>query len=95
MQKKDGFCFCIQSISLCLFIDELSPFTLRNINDQWLLSPVNLVLVGDVNLCICVFFGICCNEIINCLCFSLCSHLPWVGVFLLVFLCRAGFVARY
>ena len=32
--QKDGFCFCIQSISLCLFIGELSPFALRDINDQ-------------------------------------------------------------
>ena len=51
MHKKDGFCFFIQSVSLCLFIDELSPFTLRVINDQRLLAPVNLVfIVGDVNL---------------------------------------------
>ena len=34
MQQKDGFCFHIQSVSLCLFIGELSPFILRDINDQ-------------------------------------------------------------
>ena len=34
MQKKDGFCFCIQSVILCLFIGELSPFISRDINDQ-------------------------------------------------------------
>ena len=34
MQQKDDFCFCIQSVSLCLFIGELSPFILRDINDQ-------------------------------------------------------------
>ena len=53
MQKKDGFSFHIQSVSLCLFIGELSSFTLRDINDQWLLSPVNFVfIVGNVNLCV-------------------------------------------
>ena len=34
MQQKDGFCFHIQSVSLCLFIGELSPFLLRDINDR-------------------------------------------------------------
>ena len=34
MQQKDGFCFPIQSVSLCVFIGELSPFTLRDVNDQ-------------------------------------------------------------
>ena len=34
MHKKDGFCFCIQSVSLCLFIGELSEFILRIIIDQ-------------------------------------------------------------
>ena len=70
MQQKDGFYFRIRSVSLCLFISELSPFILRDINDQWLLSPVNLVfIVGDVNLCVFPFFGIYCCKIINCLCF--------------------------
>ena len=34
MQQKDRFCFHIQSVSQCLFIGELSPFVLRDINDQ-------------------------------------------------------------
>ena len=34
MQQKGEFYFCIQSVSLYLFIDELSPFILRDINDQ-------------------------------------------------------------
>ena len=90
--EEDGFYFHIQSVSLCLFMIELSPFTLKDINDQWLLSPINLVfIVGDVNLCVFPFFWICCLENINCLCFCWCSRLPCVGVFLLVFLCLADF----
>ena len=41
MLKKDGFHFRIQSVSLCIFIGELSLFILRDINEQRLLSPVN------------------------------------------------------
>ena len=59
MQKKDGFWFHIHPVTLCLFIGELSLFTLRDINDKWLLSPVNLVfIVGDANLCVFPSLGI-------------------------------------
>jgi hypothetical protein len=34
MQPNDVSCFCIHSVSLCLFIGELSPLMLGNINDQ-------------------------------------------------------------
>ena len=52
MQQKDGFCFCIQFVSPCLSMGDLSPFILRDNNNQWLLFPVNLVfVVGDVNPC--------------------------------------------
>ena len=39
-----GSCFRIQSLSLCLFIGELSPLILSDINDQWLLTPVILFI---------------------------------------------------
>jgi hypothetical protein len=41
---------------LCVFIDELMPLILRDINDQWLLIPTNLllVLVVVVTVCVCV-----------------------------------------
>ena len=85
LQQKDGFCFHIKSVSLCLFIGELSPFILRDINDQRFPSSVYLVfLIGDVILYVVFTCGICCYEIINCLCFCGCSKRPWVGVFLLV-----------
>ena len=32
--QQDGFCFCIHRVSVCLFIGELSPLILRDINDQ-------------------------------------------------------------
>ena len=47
-QQNVGSCFCIQSLSLCLFIGELSPLILSDINDQWLLT---LVLGGGVVEC--------------------------------------------
>ena len=34
MQQKDGFCFCIQCVSLCLFKGELRLFILRDISNQ-------------------------------------------------------------
>ena len=56
MQQKDEFCFHIQSVSLYLFIGELSPFIVRDNNDQGLLSPVKLFfVVGDVILCVFLF----------------------------------------
>ena len=45
-----GSCFSIQSVTLCLFIDELSTLILKDINDQWLLIPVILLVVV---VCVC------------------------------------------
>ena len=68
MQQKGEFCFHIQPASLCLFIGKLSPFLLREINDQGLLVPVIFVsVVGCGIVCAFSFFGICCCEIIYCL----------------------------
>ena len=40
----------VSNLLACLFIGELSSFILRDINDQWLLSPVNLIFIaGDIN----------------------------------------------
>ena len=41
---QGGSCFCIHSV-LCLFNRQLIPFTLRAINDQWLLIPLTLLLL--------------------------------------------------
>ena len=96
MQQKEVFYFHIQSVSLCLFIGDFSPFILRHINDQWLLSPVNFVFfVGDVIVCVFPFFQICCCEIINYLCFCWCSSLPWGGVLFLGLCVGLGFLGRY
>ena len=86
MQKTDRFCFCIQSVSLCLFISELSPFTLSDINDQWLLPFVNLVfIVGDVNLCIFFFSLGFANKKPSIVCVFV-DVANFLGVFLLLFL---------
>jgi hypothetical protein len=34
MEQNNGSCLCIQSVSLCHFIGELSSLMLSNINDQ-------------------------------------------------------------
>ena len=59
MQQKDGFCFHIQSVSLCHFIGEWISSVLRDINDQWLLLSVILVfVVANVILCVFPSFGL-------------------------------------
>ena len=52
-QQNVGSCFLIQSLSLCLFIGELSPLILSDINDQWLLIPVIIFV------CVCVVEFVC------------------------------------
>lgn len=39
MYQKDGFCFLILSVSLCLFIEEMMPLILRIMSNQCLLFP--------------------------------------------------------
>ena len=39
-QKNVGSCFHIHSLNLCLFIGELRPLILSDINNWWLLTPV-------------------------------------------------------
>ena len=53
--QNDASCFCIHSVSLCLFIGDMSALMLRDINDQRLLIPVILMLV--VIVCV-VFTGV-------------------------------------
>ena len=43
MQQKVGSCLCNQTVSLCVFIGELSPFILRDIKEKSLLLPVIFV----------------------------------------------------
>ena len=44
MQQNVGSCLCSQSVSLCLFIGELSSMILRDIKEKFLLLPVIFVL---------------------------------------------------
>ena len=53
-QQNVGSCFRIQSLSLCLFIGELRPLILSDINDKWLLIPVIIFFV-----CVCVVEFVC------------------------------------
>ena len=101
------FCFHIQSVSLWLFVDELSPFIIRDINDRWLLVPVILVfVVGNAMWVFFSFFGICYYDIISFL-FLLLLLLMMMMMMMMMYptslgwsfpsssLCRAGFEARY
>ena len=51
-QQNVGSCFRIQSLSLCLFIGELRPLILSDINDQSLLITV-------IIFCVCVCSRVC------------------------------------
>ena len=48
MQQNVGFCLCIQSVNLCLFIGELSPLIFRDIKENCFLLPVTFVISGGV-----------------------------------------------
>jgi hypothetical protein len=76
MKKNAGSFLCIHSVSICLFIGELSPLILRNIKERWLLAP-DMFIWWLVSLC----FWLCC-EMLNILFFILCWYIPCVGVFL-------------
>ena len=70
MQQNVGSCLCNQFVSLCLFIGELSPLILRDIEEQSLLLPVYswasflffglgkssfIIFLLEVELCLCGF----------------------------------------
>jgi hypothetical protein len=48
MQQKVGSCLCNHSVSLCIFIGELSPLILRDIKEKLLLLPVIFVVRGGI-----------------------------------------------
>ena len=83
-QQNVGSCFRNQSLSLCLFIGELSPLILSDINDQWLLTPV---IVSGGRVCVFPFFELCFWRVARCLSYCRqCWHcwIPWVAIILLV-----------
>ena len=78
MQQNDGYCFCIHFVSFCLLLGGLRLLMLKDINDQWLLFPIILMLVFMLSFLMLprnnlfpVVFG--------------CSYPPCVGVFFLGF----------
>ena len=52
MQQGVGTCLCKQSVTLCLFIGQLSPLLLRDIKEKSLLLPVTFVRVGILFMCL-------------------------------------------
>ena len=59
MQQNVGFCLCIQSVSLCLFIGKLGVLVLRYIKEKRLLLTVIFVVSGGTMFFVTVFFLVC------------------------------------
>ena len=86
-QQNVGSCFPVQSRSLCLFIGELSPLILSDINDQWLLTPVFFWGGCGSGVYVFPFFEFCLWRVARCL--SYCRWcwecwIPWVVICLLI-----------
>jgi hypothetical protein len=58
MHLNVGFCLHIKSVSLCLFIGELSPLILTDIKERRLLLPVIFVRGGNYVFCGYLLFGL-------------------------------------
>jgi hypothetical protein len=54
MMQKDRSCFPIHFVSLCLFIGELKPLILRDINKIAVDSCYCVVVAAVVCVCVCV-----------------------------------------
>ena len=80
MQQNVRSCVQIQSVSVCLFIGELSSLILRDIKDRRLLVPVIFGFVGGF---MCLWFSPFGFVVSGLLCFLWCGYLPCVGIFLL------------
>ena len=79
MQQNAGSCLRIQSVSLCLFIRELSSLMLRDIKEKWLLLPVIFVVRGRIMFVWLSSFGFV-ERLLSCF-FLGCSFPSCVGVF--------------
>ena len=47
MQKMNGSCLHIHSVSVCLYFGELRPLMLKDINDESLFIPVVFAVGGS------------------------------------------------
>ena len=100
MQQNDGSCLCIHSVSLCyicLCIEELRSLMLRDINDQWLLTPVIFMVMVVVYICMVLFFW-CTGAKLSISCVFLGAVTLLVLEFFCSFcsiLCRARLVESY
>jgi hypothetical protein len=80
--KMLGSSLHIPSVCLFLFIGELSPLTLRDIRDQWLLLPVIFVIIGKIMFVYFLLLDLL--KKINFLVFLGCSIPSYGGLFLLL-----------
>jgi hypothetical protein len=92
-QQNSGSCVCIQSVSLCLFIDELSPLIFRDIKDRGLLVSDIFDFVGGFMFLWVSPFSFILRCLISCPFFGAVTFL--VLEFHSRILCRVGLVDRY
>ena len=102
MKQNAGSCLHIKSISLCLFIVDLSPLILRDIKKQSLLGPVIFVFRDGIlfmwpssfsfaaRLLSCFF-----QNVISLLVLVFSLHYPLKGMICWKILCNFGFVIEY
>ena len=102
MKQNAGSCLHIKSISLCLFIVDLSPLILRDIKKQSLLGPVIFVFRDGIlfmwpssfrfaaRLLSCFF-----QNVISLLVLVFSLHYTLKGMIFWKILCNFGFVIEY
>jgi hypothetical protein len=85
MKPKNGSWFQIFSTILCLLVGDLSPVTLRKINDQWwrifvILLLMMMVVIHLVVLVVAVIVVVC---VCICVCLYVCAH--WYEIIYFLF----------
>jgi hypothetical protein len=101
MQYNAGSYICIQSVSLCLFIGELSPLMLRDVKEKSLLLLVIFVKRWNY-ICVLSSLGFV-ERLLSCFFWSIASLLVLVfsiyySLLIWVYgktLCKFGFVMEY
>ncbi|KAL6058359.1 hypothetical protein STEG23_024198, partial [Scotinomys teguina] len=95
-KQKDGSCFHIHSVSLCLFISELSPLILREINVQgWNLPSSAFCKAGFVDSVLIIMWPLSIFETIFKLKAVLRCYLEIVLQNLLTYLCHRTQPSHY
>ena len=98
MQQNVGSCFPRHSVSLCLFIGELSPLILRNNKEKSLFPVIFVVRVGILFMWLSYFrfverlLSCFFNSIVSLLLLEVSLYYPLKGLICGKILCKFGFV---